>query len=219
MRTPSILLTWVVTCLWLSATNAQAHKVRFVAFDLPVSAGACKLIPAADEKNTTSADVGISRFSKVINMPPGLYRLVLPDGKTTGRLNLDGEATQARIAIVLPGPEGTVTILTVSDETSTFGAGDRLFINATISDIRVQIGDRNLTCKPGTTQMIKPPGQSKEGRFPVRMGYLKDDEWLIFNSTWWPDDRACRSLVLLYPNTTTGAPGVKTIEEIPSQAK
>ena len=196
---------------------ARAHKVRFVAFDLPVPAGTCQLIPAENPKKPLTVDVGVSRFSAATDVAPGNYKLVLPDGKTSGILKLEGDAARKMLAIVLPGPEGTVGILTAPDEVASFAAGDRLFINATQYDIRVQIGDKDLAFKPGASQMMKPPGKSTEGRFAVRMGYLKEGKWGVFNSTWWPDDPTCRSLVLIFPNPQTGAPGVKTIEETPKK--
>lgn len=206
-----------LACLLLSSSSAWAHKVRFVAFDLPVPAGNCQLVPAADPKKASTVEIGISRFSPVVDLAPGSYKLVLPDGKTSGTLTLEGDAGRKAIAIVLPGPEGTVSVITTPDEPASFSVGDRLFINATRSEIRVQIGDKNVICKPASVQLVKPPGKSVEGRFPVRMGIQKDDKWVAFNSTWWPDDPACRSLVLLYPNPTTGVPGVKTIEEVPEK--
>ncbi|BCU78206.1 hypothetical protein [Luteolibacter sp. LG18] len=213
----SRLIPLALISLLLAAPSAWAHKLRFVAFDLPVAAGNCQLIPATDPKKTTAVELGISRFSAPVDLVPGAYKLVLPDGKTTGTLALEGDAGRKLIAIVLPGPEGTVSVLTAPDEPASFAGGDRLFINATRSEIRVQIGDRNLVCKPASTQLVKPPGKSVEGRFAVRMGVQKEDKWVVFNSTWWPDDPTCRSLVLLYPNATTGVPGVKTIEEIPAK--
>jgi len=199
------------------SSSAWAHKVRFVAFDLPVAAGNCQLIPATDPKKSTTVEIGISRFSPVVDLAPGSYKLAMPDGKTTGTLLLQGDAAGKLIAIVLPGPDGTVSVLTAPDEPASFAVGDRLFINATRSEIRVQIGDRNVVCKQASTQLVKPPGKSVDGRFAVRMGVQKEDKWVVFNSTWWPDDPTCRSLVLLYPNATTGVPGVKTIEEVPQK--
>ncbi|MFD0894114.1 hypothetical protein KBB96_02770 [Luteolibacter ambystomatis] len=207
----------VLASLLLSSSFAWAHKVRFVAFDLPVAAGKCQLIPATDSKKASIVELGISRFSAVVDLSPGSYKLVLPDGRTSGTLSLEGEAARKAIAIVLPGPEGTVSVLTTPDESASFAAGDRIFINATRAEIRVQIGDRNVVCKPASVQLVKPPGKIVDGRYPVRMGIQKDDKWVTFNSTWWPDDPTCRSLVLLYPNANTGVPGVKTIEEVPQK--
>lgn len=206
-----------IFCLLLAAPSAWAHKLRFVAFDLPVAAGNCQLVPASDPKKASTVEIGISRFTAPVDLAPGNYKLVLPDGKTTGTFALEGDAGRKLIAIVLPGPEGTVSVLTTPDEPASFAAGDRLFINATRAEIRVQIGDKNVVCKPASVQLVKPPGKSVEGRFPVRMGIQKEDKWVVFNSTWWPDDPTCRSLVLLYPNATTGVPGVKTIEEVPEK--
>ncbi|MGC4017656.1 MAG: hypothetical protein QM755_24535 [Luteolibacter sp.] len=206
-----------LACLLFASPSAWAHKLRFVAFDLPVAAGNCQLVPASDPKKATTVEIGISRFTPVVDLAAGTYKLVLPDGKTSGTLALEGDAGRKLIVIVLPGPEGTVSVLTAPDEPASFAAGDRLFINATRSEIRVQIGDKNLVCKPSSTQLVKPPGKSVDGRFAVRMGIQKEDKWVVFNSTWWPDDPTCRSLILLYPNATTGVPGVKTIEETPAK--
>ena len=100
----------------VSCGIARAHKVRFVAFDLPVPAGTCQLIPAEDHKKPETVDVGVSRFSAATEVAPGNYKLVLPDGKTSGILKLEGDAARKVLAIVLPGPEGTVGILTAADE-------------------------------------------------------------------------------------------------------
>lgn len=201
----------------LFAVPVSGQMVRFVAFDLQVAAGTSQLVSAEKDGGSISVELGVSRFSDPVKVPPGSYKLVLPDGKTNGNL-LIGEDTERKIlAIVLPGAEGTVNVITAPDEPTKFGGGDRLFINATNSEIRMQIGERNLVCKSGTTQIVKPPQMNSEGRVPVRMAVTKDGNWIIFNSTWWPVDKVSRSLILLHPDMKTGVPRVRTIEEIPRE--
>ena len=192
-----------------------AHTLRFVAFDLQVPAGKCQLIPASDPAKPIAVDVGISRFSDAVQASKGIYQLVLPDGKTKGNLTLPGDTEGRWIIIVTPGPGDSVGIIPIPDETSKFGPGDRLFINATRSEIRMQLGEQKVICKSGTTKLLPAPKIITEGRFPVRMAVLKNDEWLFFNSTWWPADEVARSIIALFPNAVTGIPMVKTIEEIP----
>jgi len=205
----------ILSCMLLTSLSANAHTLRFVAFDLQVPAGKCQLIPENDPERKSTVELGVSRFSSPLSLPPGSYKLVLPDGKTSGILRLAGNADDKLIVIVTPGPEGSVGVITAPDEIGSFGSGDRMFINVTGSEIRVQFGERNVVCKPGTVQIVKSPKLSEEGRHSVRMAIIKDKDWIVFNSTWWPEDSVSRSLVLLLPNPATGVPGVKTIEEIP----
>ena len=207
----------ILSCMLLPSLSAAANELRFVAFDLQVPAGECQLVPENDSGKKSKIELGVSRFSNPVSLPPGTYKLILPDGKTSGTFNLKEGAEDKLIAIVTPGPEGSVGLITAPDGSASFGPGDHLFINATQTEVRMQFGERNLACKPGSTQIVKSPKLSVEGRHPVRMAIMRDNNWIVFNSTWWPDDRVSRSLVLFIPNATTGVPAVKTIEEIPDR--
>lgn len=201
--------------LLLTFVPLFGQTVRFVAFDLQVPAGHCKLLPDGDVKRAIDIELGISRFGKAMKLTQGNYLLVLPDGKTNGKLVIKGEANRKLLIIVFPGAVGHVKVITAPDETARFGPGDRFFINATQMEVRIRIGEKNLVCKSGTSQIVKPPKLIVEERLPVRMAFLKDKNWHVFNSTWWPANEISRSVILLYPNETTGVPSVKTIEEIP----
>ncbi|MGC4013332.1 MAG: hypothetical protein QM755_02270 [Luteolibacter sp.] len=194
----------------------RAHTLRFVAFDFPMSVGACKITASGKDaaKEAKQIELGINRFSAPLELPPGPYQFALPDGKTA-ELTLTGDAAGKVLVIVLPGSQGKVALVQVPDQAAAFGAGDRVFINATKVPVRIQLGTVPISCPAGGNKVVKALPKSADGRIPVRMWYARGEEWLKFNSTYWPDNQAVRSMVLIFPNPEIEAPGVKTIEEVP----
>jgi hypothetical protein len=214
------LLPIAVLVSAVAAIPATAASVRTLAFDLPATPVTFELSSAEAAAGSSTAKLRIearkSQFSERLSLPSGRYVASSSAFSASAQFTLPEAGGGRFLLLILPRPDGGCSILPIADDTAKIGPGDRFLINATGEEIAVRLGTQRANLKPGHSVLLRPPPPPPDDpRIEVEMARLVANEWVPFNSTYWPLDPAARSFVLIHPDPVTGTPRVRNLSEIP----
>lgn len=198
---------------------ARATEVRFAIFDLGLPTGEFTLRKTGgDPSRDSRVEWHANNLSAPVKLEAGEHAVMKPDGSVAVRLAID-EKDPARLLLVpFPGPD-RLRLLRLPDPRTALKPGQRMFLNAADSEIRILLGNKPIALAAGGTAIGEPGGvEDAESRFPVRMMIRAEGEWKTFNSTFWFHDPRMRSLVLVVPEAGATYPRVRSLTVPPEPA-
>lgn len=211
---PDLMKKLLVLFVWANAAVCQAVEIRFVAFDFGVPAGDYA-VRQPGKDGSKSFRLRINSFSERIKVAEGVHELVMPDGSSATRFKISEAESSRLLMVVLPDAAGKVSLFRVTDDTTGYGPGERVFLNVTGGGIRVMLGDQRISIPSAKSALAKAPGtKAGDPRVPVRMFSQSGGEWKLFNSTMWPQDPESRSIILIYPDAKSRFPRVRSLSEV-----
>ena len=148
-------------------------------------------------KDITEVEIPRYMASEPVEIPEdGILRIVraIPDPEKPGEtkyLVLAQAAIPAHVreALIilspLPKPEGDLVFLAKVQDLASFKGGDRLFINMSTSQIRVNLGNDKVIVAPGQADIYEAPRLAKPTNTPIMYEFFatQDKKWKLITAS------------------------------------
>jgi hypothetical protein len=148
-------------------------------------------------KDITKLEIPRYMTSEAVEIPEdGILRIVraVPDPENPAEIKylVLAQATvpaHVREALIilspLPKPDGDLVLLAKVEDLATFKGGDRLYINLSTSQIRVRLGDDDVTVAPGEEEIYEAPRLAKPTSMPITYEFYaaQDKKWKLITAS------------------------------------
>jgi hypothetical protein len=137
-----------------------------------------------------------------------------------GEVTLPAKVSSA-ILLFLPGKSNgraNSQVMVIDDRTESFPVGSYFVTNLSPQVVRIELEKKPFQFKPASSSYILNPPVRANNHSGMRTFAFSDNEWRPIASGLWPHPGRARSLLVLYPNPTTGTVNLRPFGDVPPRA-
>ena len=128
---------------------------------------------------------------------------------------------RSAILLFLPGKAGDRArsrVMLINDNVDLFPAGSYMVTNLSPQLVRLELEKKPFEFKPSSSSLIVDPPVRSNRHSGMRAFAFCNNEWLPIASGLWPHPGKARSLLVLFPNPTTGTVNLRAFGDVPPRA-